>query len=158
MSTQRGSNDYLVQLWFFHIFAILSRLIFSCEDLTVSEYYRMTISPSTIASIMYKLIYMLYFASAAQFAKHMEISFSLYLIRKWSLGKSMRGVHWVGFLPMLTSYRAWVILTEYMPWWRHQMENFPRYWPFVRGIHRPPVNSPRKGQWRRSLMFSSLCV
>ena len=26
--------------------------------------------------------------------------------------------------------------------WKH----FPRYWPFVRGIHRFPVNSPHKGQ------------
>ena len=34
--------------------------------------------------------------------------------------------------------------------WKH----FPRYWPFVRGIHRSPVNSPRKGQWRGALMFS----
>ena len=34
--------------------------------------------------------------------------------------------------------------------WKH----FPRYWPFVRGIHRPPVNSPHKGQWRGALMFS----
>ena len=34
--------------------------------------------------------------------------------------------------------------------WKH----FPRYWPFVRGIHRSPVNSPHKGQWRRALMFS----
>ena len=25
---------------------------------------------------------------------------------------------------------------------------FPPYWPFVRGNHRPPVNSPHKGQWR----------
>ena len=25
-------------------------------------------------------------------------------------------------------------------------KNFPRYWPFVRGIHRSPVNSPHKGQ------------
>ena len=25
------------------------------------------------------------------------------------------------------------------------METFPRYWPFVRGIHRSPVNSPHKG-------------
>ena len=33
--------------------------------------------------------------------------------------------------------------------WQH----FPRYWPFVRGIHRWPVNSPHKGQWRRALMF-----
>ena len=30
-------------------------------------------------------------------------------------------------------------------WWHHQMETFPRYWPFVRGIHRSPVNSPQKG-------------
>ena len=33
------------------------------------------------------------------------------------------------------------------------MEAFPRYWPFVRGIHRSPVNSPHKGQWRGALMF-----
>ena len=38
--------------------------------------------------------------------------------------------------------------------WRHQMETFPRYWPFVRGIHRSPVNSPHKGQWRWALVFS----
>ena len=35
---------------------------------------------------------------------------------------------------------------------------FPRYWPFVRGIHRSPVNSPHKGQWRRALMFSLICA
>ena len=34
--------------------------------------------------------------------------------------------------------------------WKH----FPRYWPFVRGIYRPPVNSPHKGRWRGALMFS----
>ena len=28
---------------------------------------------------------------------------------------------------------------------------FPRYWPFVRGIHRSPVNSPHEGQWRGAL-------
>ena len=38
--------------------------------------------------------------------------------------------------------------------WKH----FPRYWPFVRGIHRSPVNSPYKGQWRGALMFSLICV
>ena len=32
--------------------------------------------------------------------------------------------------------------------------HFPRYWPFVRGIRRSPVNSPHKGQWRGALMFS----
>ena len=38
--------------------------------------------------------------------------------------------------------------------WKH----FPRYWPFVRGIHRSPVNSPHKGQWRGTLVFSLICV
>ena len=33
-------------------------------------------------------------------------------------------------------------------------EHFPRYWPFVRGIHRSPMNFHNKGQWRRALMFS----
>ena len=38
--------------------------------------------------------------------------------------------------------------------WKH----FPRYWPFVRGIHRSPVNSPHKGQWRGALMFCLICA
>ena len=38
--------------------------------------------------------------------------------------------------------------------WKH----FPRYWPFVRGIHRSPVNSPHKGQWRGTFIFSLICV
>ena len=38
--------------------------------------------------------------------------------------------------------------------WKH----FPRYWPFVRGIHRSPVNSPHKGQWRGALMISLIWV
>ena len=37
-------------------------------------------------------------------------------------------------------------------------KNFPRYWPFVRGIHRSPMNSPHKGQWRGPLMFSLICT
>ena len=38
--------------------------------------------------------------------------------------------------------------------WKH----FPHYWSFVREIHRSPVNSPRKGQWRGALMFSLICA
>ena len=38
--------------------------------------------------------------------------------------------------------------------WKH----FPRYWPFARGIHRSPVNSPHKGQWRGALMFSLIYI
>ena len=32
------------------------------------------------------------------------------------------------------------------------------YWPSVRGIHRSPVNSPHKGQWRGALIFSLICT
>ena len=35
---------------------------------------------------------------------------------------------------------------------------FPRYCPFVRRIHRSPVNSSHKGQWRGALMFSLICA
>ena len=37
-------------------------------------------------------------------------------------------------------------------------KRFPYYWPFVRGIHRSPVNSPHKGQWREALIFSLICA
>ena len=38
--------------------------------------------------------------------------------------------------------------------WTH----LPRYWPFVRGIHRSPVDSTHRGQWRGALMFSLICA
>ena len=38
--------------------------------------------------------------------------------------------------------------------WKH----FPRYWPFMRWIHRLPVNSTHKGQWRGAFMFSLICA
>ena len=58
-----------------------------------------------------------------------------------------------------TSLNLYFILLVF---WRHddviKWKNFPRYWPFVRGIHRSPVNSPHKGQWRGALMFSLMYV
>ena len=50
---------------------------------------------------------------------------------------------------------------ELTPWHRTRTvhddvikwKRFPRNWPFVRGIHRSPVNSPHKGQWRGASMF-----
>ena len=43
---------------------------------------------------------------------------------------------------------------DYVIKWKH----FPRNWPFVRGFHRSPVNSPHKGQWRGASTFSLMCV
>ena len=48
----------------------------------------------------------------------------------------------------------WHIYHDDVIKWKH----FPRYWPFVQGIHRSPVNSPHKGQWHGALIFSLICV
>ena len=45
--------------------------------------------------------------------------------------------------------------TSHYTWWRHQMELFQRHWPFMRGIHRSPVDSPHKGPARGNSMFVS---
>ena len=46
--------------------------------------------------------------------------------------------------------------------WHHddviKCKHFPRCWLFVREIHRSPVNSPYKGQWRAAMMFSLICA
>ena len=53
------------------------------------------------------------------------------------------------YLPYLDKYNGDVIK------WKH----FPLYWPFVRGIHLSPVNSPHKGQWSGALIFFfDLCL
>ena len=61
---------------------------------------------------------------------------------------SCKYVHWYLFGDFIHS----VIL------WRHLMEPFPRCWPFVKGIHWSPVDSPHEDQWRGALMFSLICV
>ena len=43
-----------------------------------------------------------------------------------------------------------IVLYDDVIKWNH----FPRNWPFVWGIHRSPVNSPHKDQWRGALVFS----
>ena len=51
---------------------------------------------------------------------------------------------------------------SFISWYYHddviKRKHFPLYWPFVPRIHRLPVNSPRKGQWRGALMFSLICA
>ena len=59
---------------------------------------------------------------------------------------------------LLTTLSNWVC---WRPVWHDDVikwKHFPRYWPFVWGIHRSPVNSPHKGQWRGALMFSLICA
>ena len=51
-------------------------------------------------------------------------------------------------------YGNWGMRHDDVIKWKH----FPRYWPFARGIHRSPVNSPHKGQWRGALIFALICA
>ena len=66
-------------------------------------------------------------------------------------------IQWVKALgPGDTYVRQWTrsSLHDDVIKWRH----FPRYWIFVRGIHRSPVNSPHKGQWSVSFDVFFICI
>ena len=51
----------------------------------------------------------------------------------------------------VTIYCIQIVDHDSLTWWQITWKHFPRYWPFVRGIHRSPVH---KGQWYGALMFS----
>ena len=90
---------------------------------------------------------------------------SLLLLFWYGLWLVFLGMPWVSQcvlqLIQLDSWGWFITLGELPPWlhddvieWKH----FPLYWPFVWGIHRSPVNSSHKGQWRGALMLSLICV
>ena len=54
------------------------------------------------------------------------------------------------YMYMSSSTHVCIILLDDIIKWKH----FPRYWYFVVGIHRSPVNSPQKDRWCGALMFS----
>ena len=43
-------------------------------------------------------------------------------------------------------------------WWRHQMETVSALLAICAGNSPVPVNSPHKGQWRGTLMFTLICA
>ena len=55
---------------------------------------------------------------------------------------------------IMISHHPWSLFHGDVIEWKH----IPRYWPFVRGIHRSQVNPPDKGQWRGALMVSLICA
>ena len=101
--------------------------------------------------------------------------------------------HW-GYVSVALTHRDKIVLSShiYQNWWAVEIErtgsschnkaqfhqchddvikwrHFPRYWPFVRGIHRSTVNPPPpppppapthppKDQWRGALWFSLICA
>ena len=60
---------------------------------------------------------------------------------------------WRTWSYIIKSYKILSDITDDVIKWKH----FLGYWPFVRGIHRSPVDSPHQGQWRGALMYSLIC-
>ena len=87
--------------------------------------------------------------------------FTPYVRRLWSI---QLPYIWVS---KLTSSYEWChrehhvsrVCSTAQTWWRHEMETFSVLLALcVTGIHRSPVDSPHKDQWRRALMFSFICA
>ena len=89
----------------------------------------------------------------------------------WPTNIFISVIHWILCWPQLTNIIMqipWCQMTPghklrppYLVGYMMASSNgniFPRYWPFVRGIQRFPMNSPHKGQWRGVLMFSLICA
>ena len=66
-------------------------------------------------------------------------------------------IRWSALGACILFHKATATISIMRAWWRHQMETFSALLAFVRGLHRSPVNSPHKGQWRVALMFSLIC-
>ena len=65
---------------------------------------------------------------------------------------------WVSHPRIKGETNAFYYLSRIILWGLIKWKHFPRYWPFVRGIHRSQVNCPHKGQSRRAFMFSLICA
>ena len=87
---------------------------------------------------------------------HIDLSLSM-LLSKQSNYNDLRlydSLEWESMSACVFCIAINVMFHDDVIKWKH----FPRYWPFVRGIHRSPVNSPHKGQWRGALMFPLICA
>ena len=75
--------------------------------------------------------------------------------------KSQKCIHIIFLKEIWCESRKASVQKRYNTWWHDDVikwKHFPRYWPFVWGIHQSPVNSPHKGQWRGALVFSLICA
>ena len=86
--------------------------------------------------------------------KHCLVGIRIALLNSWYIYIIIRVKVTANIVQTTAMQHQHIHLHDDVIKWKH----FPRYWPFVRGIHRSPVNSPHKGQWRRALMFSLICV
>ena len=94
------------------------------------------------------LIWQLFGPWASPYGENGQITMTLHNYRSRQFHRtSNRENPWSGYRDMDSAHDDVIK-------WKH----FPHYWPFAWGIHRSPVNSLHKGQWRRALMFSLICI
>ena len=131
-----------MQTWLHKILAHNQICVKGCAKLASMLYY---LSTNTRSSIMflYKLPFL--YTLTSKWLK-MGTKVSHHMIWQADYGW-MINCYWCN--PSLSS-----TLHDDVIKWKH----FPRNWPFVREIHRSPVNFPHKGQWRGALMFSLIYV
>ena len=76
----------------------------------------------------------------------------------WNFGVNMHSAfdqnQLIMYCWLLLSYKVTTLL---MAWWRNQIETCSALLAFVRGMHKPSVNFPHKGQWSCTL-FSLICA
>ena len=107
---------------------------------------------------MEKFIYIIYKGYISCLSSHVKLDF-IWSIRRYLTNMTyITTCHFcaIGCYVMeitVIAIHLWVCHDDVIKW-----KHFPRYWPFVRRIHRSPVNSPHKGQWSGALMFTLICT
>ena len=111
-------------------------------------------------NVQYWIPYMLLFSLDQPVDILGEGVHTVLLLIALTLGQTQSPIHreevslFIDQLPTNSEIQLNLFIHDDVIKWKH----FPRYWSFVRGIHRSPVNSPHKGQWRGALMFSLNCA
>ena len=89
------------------------------------------------------------YTAAHQLGSHGQHSnFSLYGYFNWGHGQYSASSYVKASCALILGHHDDVIKLIY----------FQHHWSFAREIHRSPVDSPRKGQWRVALVFFYLCL
>ena len=86
-----------------------------------------------------------------------QLFFLIISFSRWSLDNCRTGIFFLFYLSLNTGSDCCPIKTTGTEI-NSSIHDDVIKWKHVRGIHRFPVNSPHKGQWRGALVFSLICT
>ena len=87
--------------------------------------------------------------------------------RLWRMKRKLRQLHSISWIFIsIYTFSTIIVTASYLCVYAvscchdnvRKWKYFPRYWPFVRGIYRSPLNSPHKGQRCGVWMFPLICA